>query len=86
MADSARYALHRPEMTELARCAATRKSRSAFRGSALRYRAKRGSDRADCDHPFVYRMVEGWAVPRPLRCRMGATSASSFSCPAICSR
>ena len=60
MADSARYALHRPEMTEsLDR--GDQKIAQAFRGSALRYRQNEVLIRADCDHPFVYRMVEGWA-------------------------
>lgn len=60
MADSARYALHRPELTEsLDR--GDQKLVRAFHGSANRHRANEILIKADCDHPFVYRMIEGWA-------------------------
>lgn len=60
MADSARYALHRPEMTEsLDR--GDQKLVRAFHGSASRHRANEVLIKANCDHPFVYRMIQGWA-------------------------
>lgn len=60
MADSARYALHRPELTE-SLDVGDQKIAAAFRGSGSRHRANEVLIKADCDHPFVYRMVEGWA-------------------------
>jgi CRP-like cAMP-binding protein len=60
MADSARYALHRPELTESLDLG-DQKIAQVFRGSALRYRPNEVLIKGDCDHPFVYRMVEGWA-------------------------
>jgi CRP/FNR family transcriptional regulator, anaerobic regulatory protein len=60
MADSARFALHRQELTASLE-AGDRKIARAFEGSARRYRANELLIEGDCDHPFVYRMVEGWA-------------------------
>jgi CRP/FNR family transcriptional regulator, anaerobic regulatory protein len=60
MADSARYALHRPELTE-SLDAGDQKLGRAFSGSARRHRANELLIKANCDHPYVYRMVDGWA-------------------------
>jgi CRP/FNR family transcriptional regulator len=60
MADSARYALHRPELTESLDAGDLKVAR-AFRGSAQRYRANEPLIKANCDHPYIYRLVEGWA-------------------------
>jgi CRP-like cAMP-binding protein len=60
MPDSARYALHRPELTESLDLG-DQKIAQAFRGSASRHPANQILVKRDCDHPFVYRMVEGWA-------------------------
>lgn len=60
MADSARFALHRPELTE-ALDAGDRKIARAFSGSARRYRANELLIQANCEHAFVYRLIEGWA-------------------------
>jgi CRP-like cAMP-binding protein len=60
MADSARFALHRAELTESLDMG-DQKVANAFRGTARRYRANEVLIEADCDHPFVYRMVNGWA-------------------------
>ena len=60
MADSARYALHRQELTGSLE-AGDLKIANAFKGSARRYRANELLIEGDCDHPYVYRMVEGWA-------------------------
>ncbi len=38
-----------------------RKIARAFMGSARRHRPHELLIKADCDHPYVYRMVQGWA-------------------------
>jgi CRP-like cAMP-binding protein len=60
MTDAARFALHRPEMTESLDMG-DQKIANAFRGTARRHRANEVLIQGDCDHPFVYRMVDGWA-------------------------
>jgi CRP-like cAMP-binding protein len=60
MADSARFALHRPELTA-ALDNGDRKLARAFSGTARRQRANELLIEGNCEHPFVYRMVNGWA-------------------------
>lgn len=60
MADSSRYAFHRPELTE-SLDAGDQKIAQAFTGSERRHRPHEVLIKADCEHPYVYRMVQGWA-------------------------
>jgi CRP/FNR family transcriptional regulator len=60
MTESSRYALHRPELIGSLE-AGDLKIANAFHGSARRYRAHDLLIEGDCDHPYVYRLVEGWA-------------------------
>jgi CRP/FNR family transcriptional regulator, anaerobic regulatory protein len=60
MSDSARFALHRPELHEsLVRGEA--KIASFLAGSVRDYRGGHVLIQANTDHPFVYRILSGWA-------------------------
>ena len=60
MTDSARYALHRPELGP-SLAAGEQKIRALLEGSAENYREDRILIEAGTDHPYVYRMIKGWA-------------------------
>ena len=60
MPDSARFALHRPELGEsLDR--GEQKILDLLRGSDLRHPANQVLIHANRDHPYVYRLLSGWA-------------------------
>jgi CRP/FNR family transcriptional regulator len=60
MSDSARFALHRPEFLE-ALVRGEEKIVALMSGTAKSLRAGHRLIEAETDHPFVYRLVEGWA-------------------------
>jgi CRP-like cAMP-binding protein len=60
MSDSARFALHRPELLELL-LAGEQKITAMLKGSAQDYRANHLLIEANADHPYVYRLLKGWA-------------------------
>lgn len=60
MSDSARFALHRPEFLP-ALIRGEEKIIALMRGSAESMPAGHRLIEAETDHPFVYRLVEGWA-------------------------
>jgi CRP-like cAMP-binding protein len=59
--DAARFALHRPELQE-ALVRGEQKIYSLLAGSAQELRAQTRLIAANTDHPFVYRLVSGWAA------------------------
>jgi CRP/FNR family transcriptional regulator, anaerobic regulatory protein len=60
MSDAARFALHRPELHDsLVR--GEEQIASLLKGSATEYRAGHVLIQADTDHPYVYRLLSGWA-------------------------
>jgi len=60
MADSARYALHRPELFESFERGEKRIAQQ-MNGSARAYSGAHLLIEANTDHPFVYRLLRGWA-------------------------
>lgn len=60
MSDSARFALHRPELLQTL-LRGEQKILALMEGSARSLPAGRRLIEANQDHPFVYRLVKGWA-------------------------
>ena len=60
MSDSARFALHRPELLESLERGEKRIAEQ-MSGSARVYPANHLLIEANADHPFVYRLLRGWA-------------------------
>jgi CRP/FNR family transcriptional regulator, anaerobic regulatory protein len=73
MSDSARFALHRPELTD-SLFSGEQKIAAALRGSARHYRANYTLVEANSDHPYVYRLLQGWA------CRIRALADGRDQC------
>jgi CRP/FNR family transcriptional regulator, anaerobic regulatory protein len=61
MPDSARFALHRPELRE-ALCRGDGKLIEIMKGGEMQVSAGTLLIEAHTEHPFVYRMVSGWAA------------------------
>lgn len=60
MPDAARFALHRPELLE-SLLAGEQKIAALLRGSSHDYRANQLLIETNSDHPYVYRLLQGWA-------------------------
>jgi CRP/FNR family transcriptional regulator len=60
MSDSARFALHRPELLP-SLLAGEKKIAALMHGSAQDYRANHLLIEANTEHPYVYRLLKGWA-------------------------
>ena len=60
MSDSARYALHRPELLP-SLLAGEKKIAALMNGSARDYRANQLLIEANTEHAYVYRLLTGWA-------------------------
>ena len=60
MSDSAHFALHRPELLD-SLVAGENKISALLNGTAREYRSNHVLIEANTDHPYVYRMVSGWA-------------------------
>jgi CRP/FNR family transcriptional regulator len=60
MSDSARFALHRPELHELL-IRGEQKIAALLKDTATDYRGGRVLIEANTDHPYVYRLLSGWA-------------------------
>jgi CRP/FNR family transcriptional regulator, anaerobic regulatory protein len=73
MSDSARFALHRPELTRSLEAGEHHIS-ELLKGSAREYRSNHVLIEANTDHPYVYRMVSGWA------CRIRALADGRDQC------